>query len=85
MISHSLQSPASPPPAQAAPGVRGRLLAGSWWRAPFTATALDHCELEMLPATAWHQVLQNHAELAAELAAEAARCVARWRRVVGCA
>lgn len=54
-------------------GLREQLLAGSWWRAPFTATALNHCELFMLPAEQWHRVLQNHAELAAELEAEAAR------------
>lgn len=83
---HKLHKPAaaSPPfrpPSSASPlpqlgrGLREQLLAGSWWRAPFTATALNHSELFMLPAEAWHRVLQNHADLAAELAEEAARCV----------
>jgi len=69
---------------QLARGLRERLLAGSWWRAPFTATALTHCELFMLPAEDWHRVLQNHTDLAAELEAEAARwalsLVLAWRR-----
>lgn len=64
-----------PPRVQLAPGLRVQLLAGNWWRAPFTATALNHCELFMLPAEEWHRVLRNHAELAAELEVEAARCV----------
>lgn len=63
------------PLPQLGAGLREQLLAGSWWRAPFTATALNHSELFMLPAEAWHRVLQNHADLAAELAEEAARCV----------
>ncbi|KAI7843904.1 hypothetical protein COHA_002447 [Chlorella ohadii] len=54
-------------------GLREQLVAGGGWRAPFTATALDHCELLELPVAAWQGVVANHADVADELAAEADR------------
>ena len=47
--------------------LRDELLAGNRWRATFTATALNHCELYLLPAEDFRRVLLDHPEVAEEL------------------
>lgn len=55
---HRIRYPAAPPTTQLDSELREELLAGSRWRAPFTATALNHCELFELPTEAFQRVLQ---------------------------
>ena len=52
---------------QLGPVLRDELLAGNRWRATFTATALNHCELYLLPAEDFRRVLLDHPEVAEEL------------------
>ena len=61
--------PSCLPPLQLGPVLRDELLAGNRWRATFTATALNHCELYLLPAEDFRRVLLDHPEVAEELRA----------------
>ena len=56
------------------PELRRELLAGSRWRSPFTAVALDRCELLELPADAFHRLAANHPDVLQELEEDAERC-----------